>query len=318
MAPKLSRRYQKCHHGGFITLLLFFPKYIGIFTAKSHVVDIDIAISWTKCKSNTIIVLILPILSQISAIFLQNPANLYMHIAIFHRQIHVASKPILNIGLRLHQMQMGLLVMDDGLLCFLNIKNMTGFAKRNIFHLGWVLPSCDIFTSDVASLIIIIIIMPLSTPWQYIGRARAQKIDAIIFPWQVFSPHPCRRRCCLTPRPRWTWPRQLWSWPTLRVWRPSSRTRTSPERRSMPRRLGPERSQLRRSSFDRQTKFLVFANSNQFVKNCWSQASDQFYYHVFFTIFCSVKLLRSTLGVKYEQCLNELNSLLSFKIISRR
>ena len=47
--------------------------------------------------------------------------------------------------MRLHQMQMALLVPDDSLLCFWCIKNITCFAKCEIFHLGQVLPSNNLF-----------------------------------------------------------------------------------------------------------------------------------------------------------------------------
>ena len=49
--------------------------------------------------------------------------------------------------LRLNQMQMALLVPDDSLL-----KNIYSFAKWDVFHLGYVLPSNNVFSSDGASL----------------------------------------------------------------------------------------------------------------------------------------------------------------------
>ena len=50
-------------------------------------------------------------------------------------------------------MQMALLVPDDSLLHFWQIKNIICIAQRNIFHLGWVLPSNDMFLSHGASLV---------------------------------------------------------------------------------------------------------------------------------------------------------------------
>ena len=55
--------------------------------------------------------------------------------------------------MRLHQLQMALLVPDDSLLCFWSIKNIFCFAKRNIFHGWYVVPSINVFTFNGASLV---------------------------------------------------------------------------------------------------------------------------------------------------------------------
>ena len=55
--------------------------------------------------------------------------------------------------MKLHLMQMALPVPDDSLLCFSAHKNVFYFAKSDIFHLGYVLPSNGLFTNDGASLL---------------------------------------------------------------------------------------------------------------------------------------------------------------------
>ena len=49
--------------------------------------------------------------------------------------------------------QMAPLVLEDSLLHFLSINFFIRFPKRDLFHLGWVLPSHDLFTYDGASLV---------------------------------------------------------------------------------------------------------------------------------------------------------------------
>ena len=49
-------------------------------------------------------------------------------------------------------MQMAPQVPDENPLCFSRIKSIICFAKRDISHLGLVMPSNDLFTPDGASL----------------------------------------------------------------------------------------------------------------------------------------------------------------------
>ena len=55
--------------------------------------------------------------------------------------------------MRLYQVQILLLDLDNTLLFICYFKIIIFLAKCEIYHLGWVLPSNNMFTSDGASLI---------------------------------------------------------------------------------------------------------------------------------------------------------------------
>ena len=141
-------------------------------------------------------------------------------------------------------------------------KNMTGNADRRIHQCVLTAPQCQALIGRDKTGWTYLIWGPekcsLQSCWwsSFISiRLPAFLMDRqglmmIIRPWQACFPRHYRQRCCRTPHPRWTWLPPPWSWPTLKVWRPSSRTPTSPGRRSTPRKRGPARSRRHRSSFD--------------------------------------------------------------------
>ena len=57
--------------------------------------------------------------------------------------------------MRLYQLQMALLVLDDSLPGFRHLKNIFCLEKRDTFHHGLVAPSNDVLTSNGASFLLL-------------------------------------------------------------------------------------------------------------------------------------------------------------------